>query len=365
MDRNVSKDISVIVQGAINKTETKKCLKSIRQFLPEAEIILSTWEGSDVSSLKGLYDILILNKDPGATLLEETKTKKVYNNLNRQLVSTKAGLKKSSRRYAMKLRSDLILTSDKFLEYFDKFEARSEDYNLFKHKILTSTLFSRCYIKPSKLSKRVFIPFHISDWWLFGLREDLETYFLATELVKEPEFTKYFSLEENKTKLTPYSKVKFKFAPEQYFGYSCFARNFDDIYMEDASDYSEELMEKYRKCLLNNFIILDFKHSGIYLNKYLFSKNEKLIGDQYIDLYNPYRYQKDYKEICDNEFLITETPILEDKKTYSKMRIYKKLYRLIEHNLPINKKLATLFFELPYSIIMFILDSLKSNNPNL
>ena len=130
-----SKDISVIVQGPINKKETPKCLKSIRKFLPEAEIILSTWQGTDISNLD--YDILVLCEDPGTTLIEEFTHKKTYNNMNRQLVSTKEGLKKATRKYAMKLRSDLIFTSDRFLEYFNKFEARGNNYNLFKHKILT------------------------------------------------------------------------------------------------------------------------------------------------------------------------------------------------------------------------------------
>ena len=43
-----SKDISVVVQGAIDKENTPKCLESIRKYLPDAEIILSTWEGSEV-----------------------------------------------------------------------------------------------------------------------------------------------------------------------------------------------------------------------------------------------------------------------------------------------------------------------------
>lgn len=45
-----SKDISVIIQGAITK-ETDACLRSIRECLPLAEIILSTWE----KSIKKLY----------------------------------------------------------------------------------------------------------------------------------------------------------------------------------------------------------------------------------------------------------------------------------------------------------------------
>ena len=39
------KDISVVVQGAIDKEWTPLCLKSIRKYLPESEIILSTWGG--------------------------------------------------------------------------------------------------------------------------------------------------------------------------------------------------------------------------------------------------------------------------------------------------------------------------------
>ena len=50
-------DISVVVQGAIDKENTPKCLKSIREFLPNAKIILSTWKNSNVENLD--YDMLV------------------------------------------------------------------------------------------------------------------------------------------------------------------------------------------------------------------------------------------------------------------------------------------------------------------
>jgi hypothetical protein len=355
-----SEDISIIVQGAINKKETSKCLKSIRKFLPNAEIILSTWEGSDVVGLD--YDKLVLSKDPGTVLIEEIKYKKVYNNMNRQLLSTQEGLKKATRKYAMKLRSDLILTNNSFLEYFDKFETRIDDYRLFKHKILISTLFSRFNIKSSKHHNRINIPFHVSDWWFFGLKEDLDTYFINTKLVDEPYFTEYFNEEKNKNKFTPYGKQKIKFSPEQYFGYECFARNFKDIYMEDASDYSDELMEKSRKCLVNNFIFLEFEQSGIYLNKYPYSRNEKFSGDQYIGLYNFYRYEKEYQKYCDNEYKITakNKKIFEDEQYgYDLLRIYKHLYCLVETNSCFSKRFEQLFLGIPISIISFIVKHFK------
>ena len=92
------KEISVVVQGAISGKSTdpehyqitKKVLQSIRKYLPGAEIILSTWKGSDVKGLD--YDQLVESDDPGAVLLGEYNGVKAFNNLNRQIVSSKAGL---------------------------------------------------------------------------------------------------------------------------------------------------------------------------------------------------------------------------------------------------------------------------------
>lgn len=343
-------DISVIVQGAIDKIETPKCLASIRTHLPNAEIILSTWENSKTEGLD--YDTLILNKDPGGVLLEEYKSKVIYNNLNRQLLSTQEGLKSATRKYTLKLRSDLIITNTTFLENYNLYPQRINDYRLFEHKILVPTLLTRYYYRAN--NNRTKMPFHISDWWFFGLTTDIKKYFENTPLVQEPDFTNYFKKEANKTKKNPYGKIMHKFAPEQYFALSAFSKAFDDIKMIDASDYSEELMEKFKKCLLNNFIVLDFKQSGIYLNKYSFSKNEKFIGDQYIDLYNPYRFQKDYKEVCDNDFIITAKPVLEDKKTYALMRIYKHIHKLIDPNTKLLRRLMELFIVIPISLCNYI-----------
>ena len=354
-----SNEISFILQGPINKVETPKCLESIRKYLPDAEIILSTWNGQDISGLD--YDILVQNEPPIAPLIEKIKHKTNYNNMNRQLLSTQEGLKKASRKYAMKFRSDLILTSNKFLEYFDKFQQRTGEYNLFERKILIATLFTRFNKKFGKQHERIKMPFHISDWWLFGLREDLDKYFLYTPLVKEPEFTNYFSLGENKSKKTPYGKAMFKFAPEQYFGYECFTRNFPDIYMEDAADYSDELMGKFRKCLVDNFIVLEFEQSGIYLNKYPYSKNEKFSGDQYIGLYNFHRYEEEYKKYCDSNYEITvHSPLFDNEKLgYALLRIYKHIEKLIDVETPLLQRLEQLFVGIPISGISYLVAVIK------
>ena len=58
-----NKDITVVVQGAVDREKTPICLQSIRRMLPGAFIILSTWEGTDVDGLE--YDDVVLSEDPG------------------------------------------------------------------------------------------------------------------------------------------------------------------------------------------------------------------------------------------------------------------------------------------------------------
>lgn len=348
-----SQDISVIVQGAINKTETKKCISSIRHRLPQAEIILSTWTDSDIDELE--YDKLILNQDPGAVPI----SKKILNNMNRQLLSTQNGLKVAERKYVLKLRSDLILSNTNFLKYFDKFQARNEKYKLFERKILTAMLLTRHKIKQKK--EFIDIPFHVSDWWFFGLKTDLETYFNETPLVKEPDFTKYFESEENKNKFNPYLGAKFQFAPEQYFAYKCFERNFEDIRMSDASDWDKNTIEQSRLAIINNFIILEYKHSGIYLNKYAYSKNETFSGEQYLGLYHFDFFQSEYKKYCDPDFVPENTNISYQNEEYWRdyLRLNKHIYKFFNEENSVLSKIEQILISIPFRVVVLVFNQFK------
>ena len=97
------KDISVVIQGAVDFSMIDQVLQSVRSVLPEAEIILSTWEGVDYSPINSeLYDKLVLSTDPGGFQLY--KQNKTLNNVDRQVVSSFAGLNKATNLYAIKMR---------------------------------------------------------------------------------------------------------------------------------------------------------------------------------------------------------------------------------------------------------------------
>jgi hypothetical protein len=162
-----SRDISVVVQGPIVKGEeraitTQKCLENIRSFLPDSEIILSTWNGADVAGLS--FDVLVLNDDPGQQLRPDGKPF----NVNRQIVSAREGLKRVQRPYAIKLRSDSLIVSKKFVQQFETFTEKKPAPTLFQNRVVICTLYSR---NPAKIDCPLL--YHPTDWFNFGRTTDL------------------------------------------------------------------------------------------------------------------------------------------------------------------------------------------------
>ncbi len=293
-------DISVVVQGAIDKKLTPKCLKSIRKYLPEAEIILSTWEGSNVEGLD--YDVLLLNQDPEALIYNYTLD--IKNNFNRQLISTKKGIQCINRKYCLKLRSDLILKNSDFLNYWDKFTQQNSQYKIFNHKMLCDCIYSReksCSLFGNNLPT----PFHPTDFWFFGLTEDLKDYFCDCPMQTEKEASDWGFKYPNRL---PYDSMLWRFAPEQQFCVNWIKKYYHDLQFEDWSDWNPKNIELSNNILYNNFIFLGCEQSGIYSKKHSWAlKNSNNI--QGLITYEHFQVQ--YKNYCDHAY-----PISKKKKNY-------------------------------------------------
>ncbi|MFQ3598843.1 MAG: WavE lipopolysaccharide synthesis family protein [Chloroherpetonaceae bacterium] len=240
-----SKDISVVVQGPIlhQDERTKRVLESVRKHLPNAELILSTWKGSDTSGLD--CDALLLNDDPG--ILVGVPASSV--NLNRQIASTRNGLQKATRHYAMKLRTDTLLTGTGFLDAFDRYPERRDDFKVFQHKIVVPTLFTRNPLRmPASRTSLINMFFHPSDLFQFGLRDDLSLLW-------------NISLAKNNMTLFP----------EQYIWINCLRDHLQDI------DYLKLNLKEQLKLseisLTNNFIVETPTHLAIELTSRMFSLN--------------------------------------------------------------------------------------------
>lgn len=263
-------DISVVVQGAIDKKVTKLCTASIRRFLPGCSIILSTWEGQETRDID--CDCLIENEDPGSKENGVIKPFDVNfnNNVNRQLISTSNGLKRVRTKYALKMRSDMIITTNEFLKYFERYPCSTNELKLFEHKVMVSDMYTKVKHGSVDNSEEQFFPtpFHVSDFFFFGEVNDLKKYFLKTKVMRKEKMGSFQDL------VYPERKEKYKcvwnyqFGPEQFLAISALRENGFNIEMRDWTDWSDEYIEMSRKFIMNNFIILNYCNNGFYLPKY-------------------------------------------------------------------------------------------------
>jgi len=253
-------DVTFVVQGPIldnprNKI-TSNLIQSIRRYFPESRILISTWEGEKTRTLPRVEKIVYCS-DPGAIIfLEQPKT---FNNVNRQIVSTKHGLKEVSTMYAIKVRSDLILKNDKILNSLSFLDpsGRNTKYKYLNSYVLVTNQTS---VNPRKQYK---YPFAICDWFWAGRTEDLLDIW-DINLMPE-EWFRYFGEQEIMSKHN--SRYLSKYFPESYIT-SSFIRKKRELEFEDSFDISQNNIELSEEIIANNFIIKSNWQLGIQSQKH-------------------------------------------------------------------------------------------------
>jgi hypothetical protein len=296
-----SKDISVIIQGPVYQDFVKKTIENIHVLLPGAEIIISTWDGQCVEGLN--VDQILLNTDPGAIkIIDEPPT---YASANRQIVSTLAGLKQATRKYAIKMRSDIYFEHTGFLKFYGKFKERGGKYKILTERVILSTLFT-----PNP--HRYTLPYHPSDWFYFGLKDDLINIF-DIPLCPEPETSRWFeyhSIPELNDE--PYLC---RYRTEQYIWYS-FLKKHLSFEFEHAFDISNGNIERSEHIFANNSVLVDPVNLGYRSYRY-----PNLLDGRNIGSFSPYYYYyewlKLYKKYCDPRFKL---PLLDLRRWIGTLR---------------------------------------------
>lgn len=252
--------LSFVVQGVFYQKYTPKIIKKIKQLFPTSPIILSTYANDEISTISSHFiNEVIFNEDPGGF----TFAHGYYDNTNRQIISTLHGLYKVRTEYACKVRSDLLIASNKFaVNYFamqKKFPFFDKNFRIYNERILV-------YIFSSKFKHLDEItPFHISDWIFMGLTNDLIKQF-SLPLKKFSD--SYFCSDhwpENKPRRI-YENPQ-KYFPEQYICYMPYAIEKGKIGFSNRFCNSEKIQEISNKFITNNYIILNHHQMPVYLLK--------------------------------------------------------------------------------------------------
>lgn len=264
-----SDQISVVVQGPISGADERKrryrltqlCLEQLRRVLPQAEIILSTWEGAKVD---GLYaDHIVWNADPGGVICDDVY--QVRNNVNRQIVSSVGGIRRATRPYCLKIRSDLLLNSDHFLQFWGLFPERDWAYKFTAERMLSCSIFARRMAgAPGRQTAMVF---HPSDFLYFGFRDDLQLLF-DIPLAPEPSTSRWFTFHPRPPKVHDcYAHAHCRFFPEQYLWLQ-FVNKFLHVDLRDRLDLSNPGVRHDLPSQLHNLVVLDQSQWHFLLPKY-------------------------------------------------------------------------------------------------
>jgi hypothetical protein len=253
-------DFSIVVQGPIlsspeakgSRDITIRCVASIRRFFPGAEIILSTWEGADTDGLD--YDVLVKSADPGAIVFSETMDPPVYNNMNRQIVSSRAGLEKASRPFAVKFRGDLFFVSDELLRNADGLR-EPLTRGLFRSRVIISPYLT---INPRQFP----IPFHFSDIVQVGRTDDLRD-FWSIPPAPEPEFTRWHANRKSSLFRPVREHYKVRVAVEQYLNLEQLARCGRGLFLDHPHSFTPSVLALSERTLVESYRVLDPAQLGV------------------------------------------------------------------------------------------------------
>lgn len=302
-----SHDISVVIQGPVfTKTTplapqgiTRQVLKALRQHLPHATLILSTWKDQPVEGLDA--DIILQLDDPGTTNFYKpnAKAENLYNNGNRLIFSTQAGLTQIKTPYTLKIRSDLLLFHPLFSSYLNQFHHVDAPWHVLEQRIIGFPIYSLKYESASfkdlspKIQPR---PFHVSDWAYFGLSTDMQKLF-DCPLMEEPATSRWFE-----TRPKPANDLwpdrLWRYSPEQYIVSSLAQRSLG-ITLEHASQDDADILQSSERFIANNFIILDQYQWGLWSLK-LEVYQDQLPPELLKGLYSHQVWYRDYQKYSVN-----------------------------------------------------------------
>ena len=256
-----ARNISFVVQGQI-QPETYTFLQALRRNFPEAELVLSTWRGKYDPCFRRITDKMIYCKDPGAVVCSYCREVAQWNNLNRQLVTTMAGLNAASRPFVAKVRTDFTLENSTLLSFWNRYPKRQSDALLFRHRIIVPSLYSRVYSdQPTALP----VPFHPSDMFAFGRKDDMRRFFGSCPLLTEKELGNWLPRYPNRV---PYPFCQWRWAPEQAIFYYAAKSKFPGLRFDDWTSFNKEILTVSKKLLMNNFIFVNPCQIGLFSYKH-------------------------------------------------------------------------------------------------
>lgn len=188
--------------------------------------------------------------------------------------------------YALKLRSDFLLTGNGFLRYFDAFPAADEAYRAFGHKLLAC-----CYFARNPRSDMPF-PFHPSDLAFFGRTEDLLRLYDIPLMTREQA---YWNRQD---------RHQYQYVPEQYLFINCLKRGGFAPECGFYNDCREAGVAQTERFFASDFIFLTFEQFNLRPTKATFDM--AVHPNAFRSCYTHIEWRRLYRDYADAAHVVPE-----------------------------------------------------------
>jgi hypothetical protein len=300
------KNISVIIHGPVHTSASRnmeagiieKSIASVREHLPGARIILSTWPDQFTDALD--IDELVISEDPGANIIAyDFDGSPLKENNNRQIVAVSAGLKQVKTPYAIKLRSDNYLLHSGFIGWQKAYPKRTDILALFKERVVVSHRLTK------RFSDGYPIVRHLCDFFAYGLTEDLLKMWDVALLDNFPFDPSKFGQGQHMS--APNRIV----SAEQHFASRWITKlNPDSAYLKGHFDYSDELNREWEHVVANNLVVVEANNLGL-------KTIDRLKSNKYrANEMSHAEWQMLYQKFCDPELYAANWQLKLDKTWY-------------------------------------------------
>jgi WavE lipopolysaccharide synthesis len=168
------KSLTVIVQGGIHPNQAVVIAK-FKQAFPFAQVVVSTWQRDE--NVAALADEYVISKDPGGfDLIKDGKVIRTEN-INRQIVSTRAGLDIAKGEWSLKWRADFDFDVKKMRDTLNRYAKTMANDSLLVLAYHTANPFAD-----------VGLVGHVSDWMYFAKTDILKRLITTNPIPAIPEY---------------------------------------------------------------------------------------------------------------------------------------------------------------------------------
>lgn len=250
------REITFLVQGPVfmheGKNQTLELVNSIKSLFPNSTTIFSTWPSEENLSVN--EDFRVISQDPGDFIYNKITLQR--NNVNRQIVSTYAGLLATKTRYCVKLRSDLMISNRNISKIISNLPRTTGVFQSFlSQKIAVLNVTST---NPKFHYKLLH---HPCDWVYVGTTEDLCRIWDISLMSRQSAEIYSLSGPEGHDNFLP------QYRTEAYIWQS-FLKKYADFEFTNSYDFSKEKQIISEEMMVNLLIVSNMKSMGVYSTKH-------------------------------------------------------------------------------------------------